>query len=38
VDAGDGEGTRVVELSHETLAAYRSSFPAWKDADPFTLG
>ncbi|HSV98392.1 MAG TPA: amidohydrolase [Spirochaetota bacterium] len=38
LDAGDAEGVHVLELSYERLSEYRRSFPAWKDADPFTLG
>jgi len=38
LDAGGAEGVLTCELAYERLADYRRSFPAWKDADPFTLG
>lgn len=38
LDAGGAAGTHMTELSYEKLSEYRRSFPAWKDADPFTLG
>jgi omega-amidase len=37
LDMKDEEGARTVELSYEALRRYRESFPAWKDADAFTL-
>jgi len=33
----DEEGARTVVLLYDLLDEYRSSFPAWKDADGFTL-
>ena len=35
--AGDGECVIGAELDLDALADYRSRFPAWKDADAFTL-
>lgn len=37
VDMGDGRGVGTAVLSHERLREYRESFPAWKDADAYTL-
>ncbi|MBN2159479.1 MAG: amidohydrolase [Spirochaetes bacterium] len=36
-EKGRGEYVGTVELSYDELAKYRDSFPAWKDADTFTL-
>jgi predicted amidohydrolase len=38
LDAGGAEGIYAFELAHDRLDDYRQSFPAWRDADPFTLG
>jgi omega-amidase len=35
--AGPDECVRTVSLSRAALESYRESFPAWKDADAFTL-
>ena len=32
------EGTRIVELSIETVRHYRSASPLWQDADEFSVG
>lgn len=36
-DLGEKDQTQVVTLSRSALEEYRSKFPAWKDADNFTL-
>lgn len=36
-DAGEGEGAVFAELNIERLHNYRQRFPAWADADKFTL-
>lgn len=36
-EKGNGECAATIALSFEDLAAYRRAFPAWKDADDFTL-
>lgn len=36
-DAGDAERTCTAVFDTEALAVFREKFPAWKDADPFTL-
>lgn len=33
----DKPGIQIIRLSLEELNAFRSKFPAWRDADPFTL-
>ncbi len=38
LDAGGSEGIHSFDLAYDGLQEYRQSFPAWKDADPFTLG
>ncbi len=38
LDAGGTEGMHTFELASDRLLDYRRAFPAWKDADPFTLG
>ena len=37
VDLGEKDQIQVVTLSRSALEEYRSKFPAWKDADNFTL-
>ena len=37
VDLGEKDQIQVVTLSRSSLEEYRSKFPAWKDADNFTL-
>lgn len=37
VDLGEKDQIQVVSLSRSSLEEYRSKFPAWKDADNFTL-
>jgi predicted amidohydrolase len=37
LDLGDGEGVAGVVLAGDGLVTYREQFPAWQDADPFTL-
>ena len=37
VDLGEKDQIQVVSLSRSSLEEYRSKFPAWKDADKFTL-
>jgi predicted amidohydrolase len=37
VDLGEKDQIKVVTLSRSSLEEYRSKFPAWKDADNFTL-
>jgi len=37
VDLGEKDRIQVVTLSRSSLEEYRSKFPAWKDADNFTL-
>ena len=37
LDLGDREGVGSVVLRGDELEAYRQQFPAWQDADPFTL-
>ena len=37
IDAGDHAGTYNATISLEKLQRYRNKFPAWKDADDFTL-
>lgn len=38
-DADPHQATRIdAQLSLEALREYRKQFPAWQDADPFTLG
>ncbi len=37
VDLGEKDQIQVVTLSRSALEEYRSKFPAWKDADKFTL-
>jgi hypothetical protein len=37
VDLGEKDQIQVVTLSSSALEEYRSKFPAWKDADKFTL-
>lgn len=37
-ETGDQEGVFISQLSHEALHQYRSTFPAFQDADHFTLG
>jgi len=37
LDNKNEECARTVSLSYDDLAEYRRSFPAWKDADGFTL-
>lgn len=36
-DAGDAERTMVASFDTDALAAYKERFPAWMDADDFTL-
>lgn len=36
-DAGDAERTMVASFDTDALAAYKEQFPAWMDADDFTL-
>jgi predicted amidohydrolase len=37
LDLGEQDQVRVISLDSKALEEYRSKFPAWKDADPFTL-
>lgn len=37
VDMGTSNATTALTLSQDSLEAYRQEFPAWKDADAFTL-
>ena len=37
VDLGEKDQIQVVSLRRSSLEEYRSKFPAWKDADKFTL-
>lgn len=37
-NAGNRESVHTMSLSRSGLAEYRDTFPAWKDADPFTIG
>ena len=37
LDAGNREGVFTVELDLDQLAQYRSGFPAWQDADGFSI-
>ena len=37
-DAGDRETVIEATLDREALERFRTKFPAWRDADPFTLG
>jgi predicted amidohydrolase len=37
VDLGEKDQIQVVTLSRSALEEYRTKFPAWKDADNFTL-
>lgn len=37
-DAGDRETVIAATLDREALERFRTKFPAWRDADPFTLG
>jgi predicted amidohydrolase len=37
LDLGSGTGVGTVRLAGDELVAYRDRFPAWQDADPFTL-
>ncbi len=37
VNLEDREQIQVIHLDYTALEEYRSKFPAWKDADPFTL-
>jgi len=36
--AGDRETVVAATLDREALERFRTKFPAWRDADPFTLG
>ena len=36
-DLGNANTSRTVTLDKAALLAYRERFPAWKDADPFSL-
>jgi omega-amidase len=36
-EQGRGECVKTIELSYDEIKNYRESFPAWKDADTFTL-
>jgi omega-amidase len=38
LELGDGPGVATVTLDREALDRYREKFPAWQDADSFTLG
>lgn len=37
LDLGEQGQIQVLSLNHAALEEYRSKFPAWKDADPFTV-
>jgi len=37
VQSGESATISIVELNGRALLDYRAKFPAWKDADPFTL-
>ena len=37
LDLGEKEGIQILTLSAKTLEEYRSKFPAWRDADSFTI-
>lgn len=37
VNLEDSEQIQVIQLNYTALEEYRSKFPAWKDADPFTV-
>jgi predicted amidohydrolase len=37
LDLGEKDQIQVITLSRSLLEEYRTKFPAWKDADNFTL-
>jgi predicted amidohydrolase len=37
VNLEEREQIQVIHLDYTALEEYRSKFPAWKDADPFTV-